>query len=354
MEITTSGTRAVFKDDLGQPLIGGKVYTYVMGTSTPKDAYRTAKLAAPHTNPIILDDAGSSELYLDGGYKLRVYDLNDVFVDEVDNIYQGDAGFHIKPDGLNYENFYNSVTTDAPNVTISADGSLRRSDDATNAATRKVGKLAGNVVEVGEFGVGLYKNAMVSPDTFKRSTFEGFYSATDPLHNDIRAYITSAYSNDWVWQQRCAISSSGVGSPEFRLFYNGAAWSIWHKYLTTANTVQDTSGLFKNTNSVIGRLGVASIAAGVGAPALAYKKFAGVTAIGGLSVNIAHGLNAADILSVSVTVLTSAGNYVSEGSSNDVGIIYHHHTASNIVITTPTSGQLVQNRAFKVLITYEV
>lgn len=113
MEITTSGTRAVFTDDLGAPLIGGKVYTYAIGTSTPKDTYKTALLITPHTNPIILDDAGSVALYLAGGYRLRVYDLNDVFIDEVDSLYQGDSGYGVMPEGAAYDYFKSALAAEA-------------------------------------------------------------------------------------------------------------------------------------------------------------------------------------------------------------------------------------------------
>lgn len=99
MPLQSTGTKAFFTDDLGQPLIGGKVYTYAVGTSTPKAAYQTSLLQTPHTNPIILDDAGSVNLYLNGGYRLRVFDANDVFVDEVDNLYQGESGFSEMPEG---------------------------------------------------------------------------------------------------------------------------------------------------------------------------------------------------------------------------------------------------------------
>ena len=75
------------------PLIGGQVFTYDAGTSTPRDSYSDALFTTPNTNPIILDDAGSCDLYLKGVYRLRVLDVNGVLMDERDNVSQADGQF---------------------------------------------------------------------------------------------------------------------------------------------------------------------------------------------------------------------------------------------------------------------
>lgn len=93
MATTMAGIRTKFTDDLGLPLIGGQVFTYDAGTSTPKDSYSDQLLTTPNTNPIILDDAGSCDLYLKGVYRLRVLDVNGVLMDERDNVSQADGQF---------------------------------------------------------------------------------------------------------------------------------------------------------------------------------------------------------------------------------------------------------------------
>ena len=45
----------------GKPLAGGKLYSYVAGTTTPKTTYSSATGAA-NTNPVILDAAGRAEM----------------------------------------------------------------------------------------------------------------------------------------------------------------------------------------------------------------------------------------------------------------------------------------------------
>ena len=91
MAIITDGVRTKFTDDTGLPLIGGQVFSYVEGTSTPKDTYQDRAFTIPNTNPIILDDVGSCEMFLKGGYRLRVLTADGVLVEEKDNAFQSDG-----------------------------------------------------------------------------------------------------------------------------------------------------------------------------------------------------------------------------------------------------------------------
>lgn len=91
MAIITDGVRTKFTDDTGLPLIGGQVFSYMEGTSTPKDTYQDRAFTIPNTNPIILDDVGSCEMFLKGGYRLRVLTADGVLVEEKDNAFQSDG-----------------------------------------------------------------------------------------------------------------------------------------------------------------------------------------------------------------------------------------------------------------------
>ena len=62
----------------GDPLEGGKLYTYEAGTSTPKATFVDASGVTANTNPIILDAAGQAIVYLVGNYKLVLTDADDV------------------------------------------------------------------------------------------------------------------------------------------------------------------------------------------------------------------------------------------------------------------------------------
>lgn len=78
-------------DNNGNPLSGGKIYTYSAGTSTPATTYTTAAGNVAHTNPIVLDSAGrvpSGEIWLSDGvsYKFVTEDANNVLIGTYDNI----------------------------------------------------------------------------------------------------------------------------------------------------------------------------------------------------------------------------------------------------------------------------
>src|ERR1700733_5188416 len=82
----------IFKafDSNGNPLAGGKLYTYAAGTSTPQATYPSQSEATPNTNPIILNSRGECALWLDPilSYKLNLTDSsgNQIPGYPVDNI----------------------------------------------------------------------------------------------------------------------------------------------------------------------------------------------------------------------------------------------------------------------------
>lgn len=76
-----------FFDDDGNPLAGGKVWTYEAGTTTPLATYTDATESAENTNPVILDGNGEANIWFSDteAYKIVVTDENDVVLKTVDN-----------------------------------------------------------------------------------------------------------------------------------------------------------------------------------------------------------------------------------------------------------------------------
>jgi microcystin-dependent protein len=76
---------------LGQPLAGGKIYTYQAGSSTPLATYTDNTGATANANPIVLGTDGrpSSEIWLTYGYnyKFILKDANDTTIQTYDNLY---------------------------------------------------------------------------------------------------------------------------------------------------------------------------------------------------------------------------------------------------------------------------
>jgi len=75
-----------FTNSAGAPLIGGKLYTYDAGTSTPRTTYQDAAGTVPNTNPIILDSRGEATIFWDGSYKVILTDAATVTIWAVDNV----------------------------------------------------------------------------------------------------------------------------------------------------------------------------------------------------------------------------------------------------------------------------
>jgi hypothetical protein len=75
-------------DANGDPLAGGKVYTYAAGTTTPLATYTDAGGGTPNTNPVILDANGEASVWINAGseYKFVVKSSADVTLKTVDNI----------------------------------------------------------------------------------------------------------------------------------------------------------------------------------------------------------------------------------------------------------------------------
>ncbi len=54
-----------FTDANGNPLSGGKVFTYAAGTNTKQNSYTDSTGATPNANPVILDSRGEAAIWLD-------------------------------------------------------------------------------------------------------------------------------------------------------------------------------------------------------------------------------------------------------------------------------------------------
>jgi hypothetical protein len=85
--LTPSPKQQIFGTD-GLPLVGGKIYTYAAGTTTPIATYTDASAGTANTNPIILDSYGQANIWLVNttGYKFVVKTSADVTLYTVDNI----------------------------------------------------------------------------------------------------------------------------------------------------------------------------------------------------------------------------------------------------------------------------
>jgi hypothetical protein len=76
-----------FFDANGNPLVGGKVYAFAAGTTTPLDTYTDSTGTIPATHPLTLNSRGECEVWLgSGAYKLELRTAANVVVWTVDNV----------------------------------------------------------------------------------------------------------------------------------------------------------------------------------------------------------------------------------------------------------------------------
>ena len=82
----TAGRFRAF-DNYGNPLVGGKLYSYASGTTTAKATYTDSTLTTPNTNPILLDARGEADVWLgSGAYTFTLRGPDDVLIGSEDGI----------------------------------------------------------------------------------------------------------------------------------------------------------------------------------------------------------------------------------------------------------------------------
>jgi hypothetical protein len=79
-----------FFNSVGDPLAGGKLYTYQPLSLLPKATYTDSSGATPNPNPLVLDGAGRAAVWIDGSYSMTLTDADGVPQWHADNVVSGD------------------------------------------------------------------------------------------------------------------------------------------------------------------------------------------------------------------------------------------------------------------------
>lgn len=118
-------------DATGNPLVGGKLYTYEPGTSTNKATYTDVNGGTANANPVILDADGEADVWYTGTAKLKLTDSSDNLIWTIDNVSGGGglSGFSeesvLATDGQTTFNSASlSWSTDGSNLDVVCNGAL--------------------------------------------------------------------------------------------------------------------------------------------------------------------------------------------------------------------------------------
>lgn len=122
-----------FISGTNRPLAGGLLYTYLTGTTTNAATYTTST-GAENTNPIVLDDNGECDLFLDDtvSYRMILKDSDGVTQFDIDPVASNDQGAIATAQAAIATAAANAASTSESNAGVFA---TTATTQATNAAT---------------------------------------------------------------------------------------------------------------------------------------------------------------------------------------------------------------------------
>src|SRR5271154_3298869 len=164
-------------DNNGNPLVGGFLYTYAAGTSTPIASYTDNTASTPNTNPVVLNSRGECNLWLspNQSYKLALTDsqANPIWtVDQVINtlpsfyggVDTGTANAYILTFNTTYSSYTNGFTilfvpanTNTGASTINVNGLGPIAIDNTSGSALAAGEIVAGVMTMISYYSGVFQ-----------------------------------------------------------------------------------------------------------------------------------------------------------------------------------------------------
>lgn len=192
--------RARFFDSSGDPLSGGKLYTYAAGTSTPLATYTDQTEAVQNANPVILDSNGEAAVWVGtASYKFVLKTSADV------TLWTVDAVQHIANSEIITAKLANGVlSADADGRAKMADGFLtlaKLADGILEATTDGRAKMANSFVNTAKLldgAVTQAKRAALNEQVSSSCSNYTMASATPADVTNLSVTITTTGRPVWV------------------------------------------------------------------------------------------------------------------------------------------------------------
>lgn len=199
-----------FFDDNGNPLSGGRLYTYDAGGTTPKATYSDAAGATANANPVVLDAAGRATVFLDGTtYRFDLKTYGDVLVRSTDNI---------QSFGVVQSNIGNTSLALMPANSVKANTAATSNtpSDLSISTNSLVGRLGGDLVSIdaNQFRQGGYINFFRNPfmEVAQRGTTASVTAGTSSYSLD--GWAVAPTGANVTWQQAGSLTSGTVYAPD--------------------------------------------------------------------------------------------------------------------------------------------
>ena len=277
-------------DNNGAPLVGGKVYTYSAGTSTPVATYTDSTAGTPNANPVILNNRGECDIWLipNTGYKFVLQDSAGNQIWSVDSVYNsqlitlfggvdtGQPNAYVLTFTANFSGYTNGTViywvpsnnnTGASTINVNGIG-------VVNIVNPNGTALGANQIVANQMAQVVYYNGsfqLVSVGNFTGSTI-GTFGTETPIPSAATVNLGSALAHVVLVTGTTSITSFGssasLSAPIYMVRFNGA--------LTL--TYNATTMILPGAASIVTTAGDALIAQYLGAGAwkvLVYQYSAG-------------------------------------------------------------------------------
>jgi len=184
--LTPTPKQQIFGSD-GLPLVGGKIYTYAAGTTTPLATYTDSSGGTANTNPIILNSLGQANIWLASSstYKFSVYTSADVLLYTVDNI----------ATPIDYLSLVTSLASPPPIGSTAPDTGAFTTLNATTGTVTTLTSTTGNITTVNATTINATNITATGTVTAETLTFEGGGSMTKLAEPAIKPITATVAAN---------------------------------------------------------------------------------------------------------------------------------------------------------------
>lgn len=201
----------------GNPLAGGKLYTYQAGSSTPQATYTDRSEGEANTNPIILNSRGEARVWLKDSwnYKFILTDADDVLIWSEDNI------AHLNDLSISTSKLANGALAN------STDGRLKMADGYLSASSDGLAKMAAGYFQANSDALAKFADGFFSNSDAARAKFANGFLSADAAGRALMA-------DGFVTPAKMAARSSAIGF--------GGFGSLTTNYVTKATCTLTTTG----------------------------------------------------------------------------------------------------------------